>query len=455
MQKGFVFTLLLLCCSTPVAALEVRSFASRTSEFVLGNGLKLVVHEDRRAPVVINQVWYRVGSAWEPPGRTGVSHVLEHMMFKGTTHLQPGQFSELIARVGGQENAFTNTDYTGYYQQLAVEHLELALQLEAERMANLRLDEEDFARELDVVKEERRLRTDDQPPARFRERLRATAYLASAYGQPVIGWMHDLDRLTVKDIRRWYEDWYAPNNAVLVVCGDVVAKDVLVLAEKHFGGIPARDLAEPPALLEIARPGSRQLQVRMPVQLPQVSLTWNVPGFRTAPEPWESHALRMLAGVLDAGYSARIESELVRGSELALGAGASYDQFARGDSLFTLSGTPNPPTEAGLEALEAALHAQVRRLQETLADADELSRVRAQVLAGLVFSHDSLHGRANMIGSLEAMGISWRVLDEYIPAIEQVTAEQVRDVARRYLVAENLTTGRLLPESADEQEVQP
>ncbi len=454
MAKGIIASLLLVLSST-CAALEVRSFASRTTEFTLANGLKLVVHEDRRAPVVVNQVWYRVGSAWEPPGRTGVSHVLEHMMFKGTQNLQPGQFSELIAGVGGQENAFTNTDYTGYYQQLAVPHLELAMQLEAERMANLQIEDAEFAKELDVVKEERRLRTDDRPPARFRERLRATAYLASAYGQPVIGWMHDLDRLTPDDARRWYQDWYAPNNAILVVCGDVRADEVLTLAQKYFGAIPSRRIAAPPVLLETRQPGERTLEARMPVQLPQVSLAWNVPSISTVEQPWESYALRMLAGVLDGGYSARVESELIRGQGLALSAGASYDQFARGDSLFSISGTPNPPDAGGLARLERALHEQVLRLQSTLADEEELSRVRAQVMAGMVFSHDSLHGRANMIGSLEAMGISWRVLDEYLPAIEAVTAEQVRNVARRYLIPQNLTTGRMLPEVPVAEEAQP
>ncbi len=451
MHRGFFISLLITLLSLPQGSLaQAQDFAGRTSEFVLANGLKLVVHEDHRAPVVINQVWYRVGSAWEPPGRTGVSHVLEHLMFKGTTNLAAGEFSRLISRVGGQENAFTSADYTGYYQQLAVEHLELALQLEADRMANLQIDDTEFARELEVVKEERRLRTDDQPTARFRERLQATTYLASAYGQPVIGWMHDLDKLQAADARDWYQRWYAPNNAILVVCGDVEPSAVLKLVQKYFGSIPNRPVSQPPQLLEISEPGERQLQAHMAVQLPQLTLSWNVPGMRTVAEPWESHALRMLAGVLDAGFSARIESELVRGTEIALQAGAHYDQFARGDSLFSLSGTPNPPTEARMHQLEAALHEQIRRLQETLASPEEMARVRAQVVASMVFSHDSLHGRANMIGSLEAMDISWRALDEYVPAIQAVTAEQVRDVARRYLVRQNLTTGRLLPAQTKE-----
>ncbi len=440
-----ITVVLLLVATLPWSGPGAWAAPQRTHESVLSNGMKIVVREDHRAPVVVSQVWYRVGSTYEPPGMTGLSHVLEHMMFKGTKHLEPGEFSKIVARFGGQENAFTSRDYTGYYQVLAAEHLELSLQLESERMQNLRIDDAEFAKEVEVVKEERRLRVDDRPDSAFYERFLATAHLSSSYRQPVIGWMHDLDHMQPDMLRDWYQRWYSPGNALLVVVGAVDPANVFQLAQKYFGNIPQRSVPAPREPLEIEHPGERRIRVHLRTELPRLYVAYNVPSVATAEHDWEPYALRMLAGVLDEGYSARFESELVRGSETALSAGVSYSPFSRGDALFTISGVPNIGRGQSNAALEEAFREQVARISTEPPSAAEMQRVRAQVIAGLVFHQDSLNAQANLVGSLESMGLSWRLLEDYVPRLEAVTPQQVSEVAARYLVAERRTTGELLP----------
>lgn len=428
----------LIMCSPAV-------LAEATHEFALDNGLQIVVREDHRAPVVVSQLWYRVGATYEPPGLTGVSHVLEHMMFKGTQNLGPGEFSSIVARFGGKQNAFTSADYTGYYQVLAANHLELSLQLESERMQNLLLDETELRKELEVIKEERRMRVDDRPNSQFMERFRATAHVASSYQQPVIGWMHDLDTMSMQAIRDWYKRWYAPNNATLVVVGDVQPAEVLALAEKYFGALAPSELPQVVQPREIATPGLRRMQVELRSELPTLTLGFNVPSLTTLDQPWEAYALRMLAGVLDEGYSARFESELVRGAEIAVSAGVSYSPFSRGDTLFVVSGIPNTARGVGTPELEAAFLGQVEKIQNTPPGPEELARIRAQVVSGLIFHQDSLSAQANLIGSLESIGLGWQVIDDYVSNLESVTPEQIQQVAKKYLVSANLTVAELVP----------
>ena len=414
-----------------------------TVEYRLDNGMKLIVKPDRRAPIVVSQVWYKVGASYEPDGVTGVSHVLEHMMFKGTASHGPNEFSRIISENGGEENAFTGNDYTAYFQTLASDRLEVALELEADRMRNLTLAAEEFAKEVEVVKEERRLRTEDKPTALTYEQFQAVAYRSLPYGRPVIGWMNDLENMTVEDLERWYRLWYAPNNATLVVAGDVEPAAVLTMVKRHFGGLKPESIPILKPLREPSHHGTARLVVRAPAKQPYLLMGYRTPVIATAAEPWEPYALEMLAAVLDGGDSARFSRNLIRGSEVAASAGADYGAFSRLPGLFELDGIP----AAGrtVDELEQALLAEVETLKETLVDEAELERIRAQVVAERVFEQDSLFYQAMQIGALETQGYDWRLLDEYVDNMRGVTAEQIRQVARKYLVEDQLTVARLDP----------
>ncbi|NPU95226.1 MAG: insulinase family protein [Gammaproteobacteria bacterium] len=441
--------LTLVCLATLIlpaqaddAAVARPATADRTFTHSLDNGLKIIVREDHRAPVMVAQVWYKVGSTYETPGLTGVSHVLEHMMFKGTTKVPSGEFSKIIANYGGSENAFTTYDYTGYYQLMSARNLPLSLELEADRMQNAQIPEAEFAKELQVVKEERRLRTDDDPNAQAYERFMAAAYLSSGYHNPIIGWMHDLDRLTAADVRKWYQQWYAPNNAILIVVGDVKAQDVFELAARYFGPVPRRDIPTPQFNREVAGLGERRVTVELPAKLPALLVGYNVPGINTGDED-EVYALRMLAGVLDGGYSARIETELVRRQRVAASAGAGYSGFSLGDTLFYLSAVPSNGHSVG--DLEAAIEEQLNRLQTEQPTPDELERVRAQILSGEIYQQDSISSQANQIGRMEAIGRSWEEGDQFASKLARVTPEQIQAVARKYLVPAHKTVTVLKP----------
>jgi zinc protease len=415
-----------------------------TREFVLDNGMKLIVREDHRAPVVVSQVWYKVGSSHEHSGITGISHALEHMMFKGTRKHPPGAFSRIIAEHGGRENAFTGRDYTAYFQQLEASRLPISFELEADRMRNLTLPADEFAREIEVIKEERRLRTEDDPQALAWEQLYAAAFTAAPYGNPIIGWMNDLDHMTVEDLRQWYRHWYAPDNATLVVVGDVVPDEVHRLAKRHFGRLKAgRDDANIKPRIEPLQTGERRVTVKAPARVPWVVMGYKVPVLRTAGDDAEAYALEVLAGVLSGGSSARLQRHLVREQGLAAEAGAGYNLYARHDDLLIVSGTPAGDTDAA--KLEAALREQIARLrEEVIADA-ELERIKAQVVASNVYERDSVFYQAMLIGMLETVGLDWRIADRYVEKVQSVTPEQVREVARKYLTDDRLTVAIVEP----------
>jgi len=421
--------------------------ASPVHEFMLDNGMKVVIKEDHRAPVAVSQVWYKVGSSYEEAGSTGLSHVLEHMMFKGTEELGPGEFSRIVAELGGSENAFTSRDYTAYFETLSVQHLERAFELEADRMRNLRLDPAEFAKEIEVVKEERRLRTDDKPSGLTYEQLMAVAWRASPYQNPVIGWMNDLDNMQLADLQQWYERWYAPNNATLVVVGDVDPQQVLALAKKHFEPIAQSDIGQLKPMREPKQRGLTRVTVKAPAKQPYMLMGYKTPVVGQADEEWEPYALYVLASVLDGGNSARLSSELVRKQKLAASAGAQYDAYARLSSLFLFDGTPNDGHTT--EQVELALRAQIKRLQDELISAEELKRVVTQAVADKVYQADSMFYQAMEIGMLETIGLDWRLLDREIERLKAVTPEQVRAVARKYLVDENLTVATLVPQQIE------
>ena len=330
---------IVLCAALAPAALHAA--VDPVHESRLDNGMKIIVKEDRRAPVVVSMVWYRAGSMDEFNGTTGVAHVLEHMMFKGTHEVPPGEFSRTIARAGGRDNAFTNRDYTAYYQQLHKSQLSLALKLEADRMADLLLSEEEFSKEIRVVMEERRLRTDDQPKSLLYEAFMAAAYQAHPYRTPVVGWMDDLEAMRATDARAWYERWYAPNNATLVVVGDVSAADVFEQAQHYFGAIPAKPMSVRKPQHEPLQLGVKRVTVKAQAELPYVLMGWHVPVLRNVAQDWEPYALWVLSAVLDGNDAARLQRALVRDSRVAVSTGSSYDAVNRGPGMFLLSATPS------------------------------------------------------------------------------------------------------------------
>ena len=419
----------------PADAVEVRELA---------NGLRVIVKTDRRAPVVVSMVWYRIGSIDEKNGVTGVAHVLEHMMFKGTKTVAPGEFSRLIAAAGGRDNAFTSRDYTGYFQTLHKSALPLSFRLEADRMANVVLSPDEFTKELKVVMEERRLRTDDRPQSVVYERLMAAALVAHPYRNPIIGWMSDLQNLSVADIRVFYDEWYGPNNATVVVVGDVAPAEVFALAEQYFGAIPRKTLPprkpqdEPPQL------GLKRLIVKAPAELPYVLMAYRVPGMKKPAEDWEPYALDMLESILSGNDAARLPQKLVKTDLVATSAGASYDGIGRGPAFFYLSGSPVAGRSA--EQLEQGLRREVKRVVEEGVTEEELNRVKAQVIAAQVYQRDSMFFQARQIGWMETIGFSHRDLDVFIEKLKQVTADQVREVAGKYLIDDVLTVAYLDPQ---------
>ncbi len=431
---------LCLCAAIAQAAPPVR-------EYRLDNGLKLLVKEDHRAPIVTSQVWYRIGASYETPGITGLSHWLEHMMFKGTEHLAPNEFSRIVAALGGSENAFTGRDYTAYFETLSKQHLRRAFELEADRMANLRIQPDEARKELEVVKEERRWRTDDKPTARAYEEFNAVAYRVLPYRNPVIGWPDDLAHLDVDDLKRWYARWYAPGNATLVVVGDVDPDAVYALARDTFGKVVARPTARVRALAEPRHLGETRVQVHLPAKQPYLVMGWQAPSLKTAQDPADAYALEMIAQLLAGGDSARLPRELVRGRRIAAEADADYGLHDRLSTQLVLDATPTDGHD--LAALEQALRAQIRALRELPVAAAELERARAKVIADKVYELDSVFYQAMQLGMLETVGIGWRRADEYVAAMKAVTAERIQAVARRYLTDDNLSVAWLLPQAKE------
>ncbi len=430
-----------LCFSSLAMSAEVQ-------EFKLDNGLKIVVQEDHRAPVVVSQVWYRAGALDEVNGKTGVAHVLEHMMFKGTKAVPAGKFSRLIAAAGGKENAFTAQDQTTYFQQLEKSNLPLSMKLEADRMANLNLTDEEFAKEIKVVMEERRWRTEDKPQSKVNEQFNSTIYHVHPYGRPVVGWMNDLENMTAADAREWYKTWYAPNNATLVVVGDVNAQDVLKLAKQYFGPLKSQALPSRKPQVEPEQKGERRVVVKAQAKLPYVLMGFHVPSLQDAEKDVEPYALEILAGVLNGNASARLNQNLVRQSQIAVDVDAAYDMVQRGrQSIFVLDATPSEGKSVA--ELEAAILNEIEKIKTGGVTEEELQRVKAQVIAADVYQRDSMFYQAMQIGNLETAGFSWRILKGYPAKLQAVTAEQVQAVAKKYFNKDNLTVATLDPQPID------
>jgi zinc protease len=438
-----LFTLVLILFSS--LSMSQSKTTSQVHEFKLDNGLKIRVKEDHRAPVVVAMLWYNVGSADEPGGISGVSHALEHLMFKGTPRYPLGVFSKIIAAQGGQENAFTSNDYTAYFEKIANTRLATSFALEADRMQNLLLAKDEFAKEIKVIQEERRLRTDDNPQALTFERFLASAHLSPPYAHPVIGWMSDLEHMTVKDANIWYHRYYTPNNACLVVVGDVNATEVYKLAKKHFAKLKKHPLPqrrqqqEPPCL------GIKTVEVHARAQIPLLMLGFNAPSLKsaTSAQAQDPYALEILAGLLDAGDSARLTQNLIRGQHIASGVEVSYDVYTRYPTQFMLYGTPSQ--SHSINELRKSMLAELTRLQNEPVSQQELNRVKTQLIAQKTFEKDSIFGQAMEIGLLETLDLGSKTAENYVQALQKVSASDVQRVAKTYFRTACMTQARLIP----------
>ncbi|TCB68373.1 insulinase family protein [Acinetobacter sp. ANC 4178] len=446
-QSSILLGILILVCPiycSPVYAKPQNNLTHSTSEYTLDNGLKVIIREDHRSPMVMTQIWYAVGSSDESGNLFGISHALEHMMFKGTTKVPNDEFTRLSRLYGGSVNAATFTNYTYYYQLYQKNFLPLALELEADRMSNLLLRQQDFDTEIKVVMEERRQRTDDNPRALASERFRWISYPTSHYRQPVIGYMKNLNTLQLNDLQKWYQDWYAPNNAILVIVGDVDTQQTLHQVQQYFSAIPAKTLTQRNEVQEYTNIGYRYMEVKLPVQVPNLFLAWNVPSLSTAQNPQDAYALAIIKNILDSGITSRLQNNLVRNQKLATSVSASYDPYNRGDSLFSL--TAIPVDGVSLEEVEKALLTEIENLKNNPAADDEVNRVVTRYMADLIYSQDDIAGQARMIGTLEVNGLSYHLIDQLQQHYEAITPEDIRRVANTYFNRKNLSNMHILPE---------
>ncbi len=440
-MRAIIMTLLII--------FSYQSFGN-VQQFKLDNGLKILVEEDHRAPVAISIIWYNIGSADEPGGITGISHALEHLMFKGTKKYPLGVFSKTFANLGGQINAFTTNDYTAYYEKIAATNLDTSFKLEADRMQNLIIDKNEFAKEIKVIEEERRLRTNDNPQALTFERFLATAHLSAPYHHPVIGWMSDIKQLTVEDARRWHKKYYAPNNATLVVVGDVTASKVYQLAEKYFGKIPKQQIEERKSQIEPPLLGKKSVEIHAPAEVPLLMLGFNCPTLktRTAKNILDPYALELIAGILAAGDSGRVNIQLVHGKKVASSIDVYYNLYARFQTEFVIYGAPSQSHKP--EELKEGILAQIKKLQKELVSDTELKRVKTQIIAQKTFEKDSVFGKALEIGLLETVGLGWQIRDIYVEKINDISAQEIQHVAKLYFNENNMTEALLIPLSNKE-----
>ncbi len=435
---------LVACAHQPTSTTQAKH-AHGVSEFELDNGLKLLVNEDHRAPLVVSQVWYRVGSADEHLGITGISHLLEHMMFKGTANYSGDEFTRTIKRYGGRDNAFTGHDYTAYFQVFEKSRLPVSFELESDRMINLILKPGDLAKERKVVEEERRWRVEDKPESRLREQLFSVALDNSPYQNPIIGWMDDITNISLNDLAVWYDNWYAPNNATIVVVGDVNADEVYALAQKYFGHIPARPLPAYRKRNESAQQGERRIALEIPATQPHFAVGYRAPRAGAAATEWHPYALWVLADILGGSRSARFNRSLVRGAELAQYVGVSYSPYNRYDDLFYINAAP--VVGADIKRLEQGIENELQKLREHPVSDEELATVKAGIIAQEVFRRDSIRHQAYMLGSLEVIGVGWEELFKLRERIERITPRQVMEVARRYFSAHNRSVAILSPQA--------
>lgn len=428
----------------------VPSHGAEVTSFTLDNGLEVVVLEDHRAPVVVHMLWYRVGAADEPAGKSGIAHFLEHLLFKGTDDLEPGEFSATVSRNGGSDNAFTSWDYTAYFQRIAADRLDLMMQMESDRMRNLNMTEADVATELDVVLEERGQRVDSDPASLFSEQRRAAQYLNHPYGIPIIGWRHEMEQLNREDAFAFYQKYYAPNNAVLIVAGDVLPDEVRTLAEKYYGPLePTADLPERARPQEPPQLSERRLSFTdARVAQPYVSRTYLAPE-RDSGDQFEAAKLEMLAAVLGGnGATSVLGKKLQFDTQTAIYTTAFYGGTSLDDTNFGLVIVPSP--DVSLEDAEAALDGAIAEFIEEGVDPEHFARIKMQLRASRIYAEDNIESLARRYGSALTSGLTIADIEAWPDILQSVTENDVNAAAREIFDKTKAVTGWIMPPATEE-----
>lgn len=445
LARPIVLAFIVALWALPSPASRAAVFNPKT--FTLSNGLQVVVVENHRLPVIRQLLFYRVGASDDPAGKSGLAHYLEHLLFKGTKTIAPGEFSKIVARNGGRDNAFTSNDTTAYYQTLSKDQLELVMRLEADRMANLVIAPEEAVPELQVVIEERRSRVDNRPAAQLDEHMEAALYMHHPYRVPVIGWQHELKTLTVQDALDFFKIHYAPNNAILIIAGDVTLDEVRLLAEKYYGVIPSNPAIKPRVRLqEPPQRAARRVVMHSPqVREPSFSREYLAPS-HTSGQTKHGYALEILSDILGGGTTSRLYRKLVIEKKLALGVSTNYDGDVFGPAAFGFGLRPRSNVDVGVA--EAGLDSEIKRLITDGVSEEELATAKRRLMAGAVFARDSLRRGAVTIGTAITAGMSIADVENWPERIKAVTREQVLAAARHTLRPERSVTGLLLPENS-------
>ncbi|MFW2542425.1 M16 family metallopeptidase [Primorskyibacter sp. 2E107] len=442
MPRLALLLILTFLAATPIRA---QDLPDQVTTYQLDNGMDVVVIEDHRAPVAVHMVWYRAGSADEPRGRSGIAHFLEHLLFKGTDTLAPGEFSKVVAANGGTDNAFTSTDYTGYYQRVAVDRLDLMMKMEADRMVNLRLSPDDIATEREVIIEERNSRVENDPGSLFREQRQAALYLNHPYGTPIIGWRHEMEQLDLEDALGYYKQYYAPNNAILIVAGDVQPEEVLAMAKEHYGPLPANpDLEQRNRAQEPRHLAERRLIYRDPrVAQPYVIRSYLAPE-RDPGAQEKAAALTLLSELLGGGQTSVLSQKLQFDTQTAVYSSVFYDDTALDDTSLSMIVVPAPGIS--LEEAEAAMDKAVAEFMQEGVDPEALNRIKFQLKASQIYQRDNVQSLARTYGGALTAGLTVQDVQDWPDVLQAVTAEDILQAAREVFDPRHSVTGYLMEE---------
>ena len=443
-MKRLIAGLVLGIALQPLLACATR--APSTHEFILDNGLKLIVHQDHRASLVHTHLWYRSGSNQEEPGKSGLAHAVEHMQFNGSSKLCPGESDQILQYLGGSENATTEHDATLYFQTTPPHALAVSFEMLADQMSTSHLTQAQWMGEREVIKSERSEVVDNNPVQRARELLHRLAHPASPQGSPIIGWLHDLERLHIDDLKRWYQQWYAPNNAILVVAGDVQAEQVKALADRYFGPIPRRALPVRTVARELAAPGERSITQYIAHQPAMLYMAFNVPSQNTQTAPHIAPALELLSEMLAGGDSSLLKSQLWRSEGLVTAITTHYNAISRGDELFNISAMPDMEKAKSLEAVKERIIGIIDTLKKNPPALEDLERARTRIIARRVFDRDELFNQASRMGELEVAGLSWQDEQARLDVFKSITPQDIQHTAQTFLSRDRLTTSYALPE---------
>jgi zinc protease len=438
-----IFFLLFFSCFLWIS-LSDAAVKDQVYEKVLSNGLKVILLQNRTAPLVTFQVWYRVGSRNEEWGKTGLSHMLEHMMFKGTEKIGPEDFSRIVQENGGNSNAFTSNDFTAYFENLSADKVQIGIDLESDRMQNLSLKEKDFLTERMVVMEERRLRTVDNPRSYLIEQMNAAAFQTSPYHWPTIGWKEDIERFTLDDVKAYYKKYYNPANAFLVVVGDFDRDDLLSRIEKAFGPIPGGTAPDQKKDIDAPQNGERRVFVNREAELPYIVMSYHIPNLKNP----DGCVLEVIAAILSGGKSSRLYQNLVLEKKLVIEANADNSLLSHDPDLFSLSAELLPGKQ--VDEVENAMNHEVERLQSEIVQEHEIEKAKNQIEASFVYGQDSRFFQAMLLAQYEITS-GWKEIDDYLPSVRKVTPEDIQRVAKKYLIPDNRTVGILIPVPHEEQ----